>query len=218
MRSSHSKYLFICLFVCVHTCAILPLVLLISNASKGRTQENKILILWWTSPQAYYKVRADHAQGPQHMFGLWFAFSFVLDPPLCDGFSKIPSTLWNIIHLLPIHSNFFGPSGFLGLVLWIEVGPSPASWPIAQSIIFHVEGPQALRASPPCRVKGTMHTPLTRPWRKTCPTPLHKCGLDCQGSSNFPFHSLSLRVSIALTAPTVQVLFGLIHLRFWFMA
>ena len=29
------------------------------------------------------------------------------------------------------------------------------------------------------------------------PHPLHKCGLDCQGSSDFPFHSLSLRVSIA---------------------
>ena len=35
------------------------------------------------------------------------------------------------------------------------------------------------------------------PWRKTCPTPLHKRGLDCQGSSNFPLHSLSLHVSIA---------------------
>ena len=44
---------------------------------------------------------------------------------------------------------------------------------------------------------GLLASPLTRPWRKTCPTPLHKRGLDCQGSSNFPFHSLSLRVSIA---------------------
>ena len=48
------------------------------------------------------------------------------------------------------------------------------------------------------RVKGTWHqVPSMRPWRNTCPTPLHKRGLDCQGSSNFPFHSLSLRVSIA---------------------
>jgi hypothetical protein len=68
-----------------------------------------------------------------------------------------------------------------------------------------------IRASPSCRVKRDLASPLTRPWRKTCPTLLQSRGLDCQGSSNFRLHSLSSRVSVALAAPTFR---GLIHLQF----
>ena len=49
-----------------------------------------------------------------------------------------------------------------------------------------------IRASPPCCVKGSWLALWRGLGEKTCPTPLHKHGLDCQGSSNFPFHSLSL--------------------------
>ena len=67
-------------------------------------------------------------------------------------------------------------------------------------------------ASPPCRACWRdLASPLPRPWRKTCPTPLQSRNLDCQGSSNFRLHSLSSRVSVALVAPTFQ---GLIHVQF----
>ena len=67
-----------------------------------------------------------------------------------------------------------------------------------------------IRASPPCRAKGTWQaaSPLTRPWIKAWPTPLQSRGLDCQGSSNFQLHSLSSRVSVALATPTFR---GPIH-------
>jgi hypothetical protein len=41
-------------------------------------------------------------------------------------------------------------------------------------------------------------SPLTRLWRKTCPTPLPSRGLDCHASSDFRLHSLSSWVSVAL--------------------
>ena len=59
-------------------------------------------------------------------------------------------------------------------------------------------------------VLKVLASPLTRPWRKKCPTPLQSGGLDCQGSSNVRLHSLSSRVSVALAALTFQ---GFIHLR-----
>ena len=34
-----------------------------------------------------------------------------------------------------------------------------------------------IRASPPCRVKGTWQNPLMWPWRKNCPTPLRSAAL-----------------------------------------
>ena len=40
-------------------------------------------------------------------------------------------------------------------------------------------------------------SPLTRPRRKTCPTPLQSRSSNCQGSSNFRLHSLSSRVCLS---------------------
>jgi hypothetical protein len=53
-------------------------------------------------------------------------------------------------------------------------------------------------------------SPLTRPGRKICPTPLARALQTCQGSSNFQLHSLSSRVSVALVVPKFR---DLIHLR-----
>ena len=78
---------------------------------------------------------------------------------------------------------------------------------------------QTFRGPPSQRTKSIstlprqrdLASPLMRLWRKTCPTPLQSCGLDCHGSSKLRLHSLSSWVSVVFAAPTFR---DLIHLRF----